>query len=369
MINHLKSFLLDNWASTLPAIAPPKKDLKLLLTKGSLGGYGGKVSFFLFTDNQPDPAAIIKTTRRPEYSQLLESEYGALMFIQKNISSHLSVRVPKAFFLGRIGSFDWLIEEAVTGRSADEVITNTVSLAGREKKAAAILNRAIDWLAKFAKESSLIDNRCLGAEALKEYFYDPIDKFFSLYEITGEEKRFLEDIKDNCANLEREGIPLVFGHGDFSPINIILSGEIFWIIDWAASKQKSLPLADFFFFLTWFNFYNYNSSAEGSVRLEACSQFFIKGSKYSFLSSNFLKEYCDILGLDKAVARVFFFLFLISQANEEYAILKNQADMGYILAVKPFDKGKLYKDGSILRSGIYVNLFRKFFKNKDNLIF
>ena len=368
MIDRLIFFLLENWDKILPHLRRPHK-LRFMVAKGSLGGYAGKVNFFLFADNDNDPAVIAKTVRDPQYDRLLTVEYDSLKYIHSNFSNPLNEKAPRALFLGQIANYKILIEEALTGKSVDAIVTG--SLFNRKRLSYHMLNIISDWLIEFKRRSVIKENYHINDSDQRESFYEPIESFLRLYNISEKEKEFLEDMENKIADIVKNKYPLVFEHGDLSPINIIFSkvGDKFWVIDWSCAKIRGLPFCDLFFLLTCFPFCSCPHEFEGIVRLNNFAQIFLRNGEYSDISSKLITDYCHKLNIDLSFVQTFFAMFIISRANNEYDILMKQANRGYIPVIRPFDQGKDYRDGGLLKSGVYINLFHKFVEASDQFIF
>lgn len=365
MIEQLKEYLLESRNSALPLKQP--KRLRFLLTKGSLGGYGGRVTFFIFSDGQAYPALIAKIVRDPRDAHLLKTEYDSLKYVRENLSEAMREKIPRVFSLDDIGSYRVLLEEAVRGKSLDAIITG--GILGQKNNALRGLNRIVDWLIGFQAELAAKENQQINGLNQNEYFAAPLDTFSSRYAFSGKEKNFLDLLRSELPRIFDTGFPLVFEHGDLSPINILFRRDKFWIIDWAAAKYKGLPLYDLFFLLTWFVFRNYRKEKEGGAVLENFNNIFLKDGEYAAAAVRLIKDYCGKLNISLASVKILFAMFLINSANREYAILSRQANRGYIIPVKPFDRGQSYCDGSLLKNGVYLNIFRRFVEQEHRYIF
>ena len=371
MINNLKEFLLDNWNKILPHIKRPRK-LRFIIVKGSLGGYGGRVSFLFFPDNESKPAFIAKIARDPKYDQLISTEYNVLKYIHNSISSSLNDKVPQAFYLGQLKNHKFLIEESIIGKSVDAIISSRIL--NRKRIGYLILNVISDWLYEFKKEIAAKEVQFMDESNQQQLLSWPIEKFLKIYELTKKEKKFMDDLKNSISDIVKKKYPLALEHGDFSPINIIFTelnfkDSNFKVIDWEESKAKSLPLCDLFFLLTWYDFRNYFNKPEGKIRLNNFGQIFLKNGQHSAIATELIKKYCFNLGIDVSAVKILFPMFLINRANHEYDILSKQANRGYIPIIKPFNQGKNYKNNSLLRNNIYINLFSKFVQQSSEFIF
>ena len=366
MIDQLRDFLLDNWNKILPHLKQPH-ELRFLIAKGSIGGYGGKVNLFLFVDNEPQPIVIAKTVRDAQSDQLLAIEYNSLRYIHSTLSKSLREKTPQVYFLGQVGIYKVLIEEAVTGKSIDAIVTS--NLFSRRQIACRMLKIIFVWLIESKKELNIRENYYINEANHKEYFSNPIEKFLRVYNISGKEKNFINNMENSISDIVKHKYPLVFEHGDLSPINIIYSKDKFWVIDWTCSKTKSLPFCDLFFLLIWFVFCNYPNEVEGIVRLNNFDQMFLKNGKYSSIASELIRDYCNKFNIDLLFLKTFFAMFIINRANKEYDILTRQADRGYIPLVKPFDQEMNYKNGSLSKNGLYINIFHRFVENSKKFIF
>ena len=357
MTERLSKFLLDNWNTISPHLPRPEK-LRFLLTKGSLGGYGGRVTFLVFSDNNRNPQIVVKVARDPKDIHLLKAEYDSLKYAGQALSVSSKSSLPQVFFLGALASYDILVEECILGKSADALITDC--FLNRRTKAVAILDKVCRWHIEFQKEIAVKRNVFCGVHNQQEYVIGPLESFIKLYGLSSNEKDFIGVLKNAILNMGKEKIPFVFEHGDFSPINIIFSSNKFAVIDWGSSKPQGLPFHDLFFLLVWLS---------GPHAIENLRSAFLSGGKISRISFSLISEYCRELNINTNFVKAFFVLFLANLANKEYSILSRQAERGYIVPLEPFGRGIKYADGTLFKNGIYINLFRYFFEHEKEFIF
>jgi len=366
MVEIIKEFLLEHWQELFPFRKHPGQ-WRFLLIKGNLGGYGGNSTFLIFSDQEAKPFIAVKTSRDPKYEKRLEQEYIALRYLRDNLPEDLSGHIPQAYYVGHTLCRNILIEEAVSGKSLDAIMKERAL--GKQRYIYSMIEMLSTWLIDLQKEICNRGNLLFGSEHQYEDLSKQIDSFSEGYLISEKEESFLDYLKQGVVSLKNSKVPLPFEHRDFSPINIILANDKFWVIDWVDFKREGLPLQDVFYFLLWLNFSNYSSEKEFQVRLKHFFQMFFRNGKHSRIATKIIKRYCDAFGIDLAYVKIFLALFLITRGIIEYELFLKQSERGFVYTVQPLGRGTFYKDGSLLKSGLYINLFRAFVENNNQFIF
>jgi aminoglycoside phosphotransferase (APT) family kinase protein len=83
----------------------------------------------------------------------------------------------------------------------------------------------------------------------------PLNYFESMFPLSDEEKRLLDQTRALIAPLRNAEVTTVFEHGDLSAPNILLAArDGLGVVDWELAEPQGLPALDLFFFLTFIAF-------------------------------------------------------------------------------------------------------------------
>lgn len=364
MYELLRDHLTEHWTTYFPG-DPKPVSVQLLLTKGSLGNAGGRVTFFVFADHKADPRAVVKISRDPAATRLIDAEHDALRYVHAHAPRAAAGRAPRAIHRGELGSYAFILQDAMNGSSASALITERLS--GGAGRAYDIITAAADWLASLQREIaekqpapflSAADLTGLIAGYQERYHPAPGSRPANL----------LVTMAGMIPGLTQHAYPLFSVHGDFSAINIILNRAELSVIDWEEARPAGLPLYDLFFLLTFFEFGPAASRAEGDTRIRTYHDVFTDGGRHAAYAASVIKRYGAACGIDTDHVCALYGFFLLSRALREYDVLAAQAARGFVPIVKPYGSTARYADGSLFRENVYAALLSAYAETRNRFI-
>jgi hypothetical protein len=196
-------------------------------------GHQGRFVHFAFLDGRSAPEMVIKSMCRPCFDEWTRAETRMLKFAAETLGrSAIGGTYPEVLFAGTIEESEVLIESFLDGKSG--------TMIKRGRGMDAVNNRAAVWLAEFQRVTRVVPGDRTRSREIAEAALADYAKSYSL---EAPEREHLEALRADLPNWIGD-VPLCAAHGDFSPVNVRLSGRTFRVIDWEFAAAEELPFLD-----------------------------------------------------------------------------------------------------------------------------
>jgi hypothetical protein len=217
---------LARWLFELDG-APPEGG-SCLLTLTGRDPRGALLYRFRDGASAPDAVAKISPHARDEIRGLREIAPQA---------ARAGVRVPELLGATELGAVPCALQSVVAGRGADRLVEDG-SLTAEELQA--LVGR---WLESWSRSTAHVCE--LGEAEVERFVFAPLAQIPAL--ATGH-AAYLDHLRALAAGAIGRRCPLVAAHGDLTAANIVVAGHAdIGVVDWEASADASLPLADFLY--------------------------------------------------------------------------------------------------------------------------
>jgi Phosphotransferase enzyme family len=212
-----------------------------------------KATLLLFgSDGRPH--LVAKLARRTEGERALAAEYDVLMNLWSGGRGAVTDELPRPLALERVAGRMVLLSTAVRG-TALTVRYYTPGHVRHPDLVAQDFAVAGTWLARF-QEQTRSGTVTLGADMFEEWIRPTLVRYRAEVGWSGWEADLAEHMSDLCALLSGVRVPVVGGHGDYAPGNILVdSGRVSGVVDWELGRRTSLPFSDLFKFATSYGAY------------------------------------------------------------------------------------------------------------------
>jgi hypothetical protein len=266
-----------------------------------------KVLFYLFSEDNDTPEAVVKLVRDARFNGRLENEYRALSRL-RSAPAELRKHVPEALFLGHPGNLAAVGESMVEGEPFKSRTDGSGTCPYAEE--------AVRWLTDLAQATAQPVAPDQAAEALQDLFR----RFQEIYPLEAAEVAFLQEQIARLASSPRP-FPVVMQHGDPGPWNLFVDhqGKVVFL-DWEGAEERGMPLWDLFYFLRSYVLLGRVRGLQS--RLETFSHTFLQASPLSSLVLDAVERYCERLDLDRALVEPLFFTCWMHRALKESARLQ-----------------------------------------------
>jgi Phosphotransferase enzyme family len=200
------------------------------------------------------PLIVAKLARRADGERALVAEYDALTNLWSVRSRTVSAELPRPLALERVAGRLVLLSTAVRGTPLT-VRYYTPGHVRHPDLVAQDFTLAGAWLARFQAET------CSGAITLgRDTFEESIGPTLRRYRAevgwSDWESDLAAHLADLCAKFSGVRVPVVGGHGDYAPGNILLDRErVSGVVDWELGRRAGLPFSDLFKFPTSYGSY------------------------------------------------------------------------------------------------------------------
>jgi len=279
-----------------------------LSTRGKFNA--NKVIFYLFRTTSPEPEAIVKMTRAPEFNYRLENEFRTLAALREN--EFVPDRTyPEALFL------DYHAGLAVMAQGAVQGVPFRTRTTARPD--CPLAQQAVNWLVELgcASANSSLVNAEQAADSLTVLF----QRFVEIYSPDEADVSF---ISNQLARLRalRSAFPLVFQHGDPGTWNILVTddNEVVFI-DWEAGEPHGMPLWDIFYFMR--TYASWVSRQQGNKNpLENFTRSFLEPSSFSRWLQLLVHDYCNKMGLAVELIEPLYYTCWMHRALKESTRLR-----------------------------------------------
>jgi Phosphotransferase enzyme family len=200
------------------------------------------------------PLLVAKLARRAEGERALKAEYDALTNLWSARPRAVCAQLPRPIALERVAGRMVLLSTAVRGTPLTvryytpghvrhpKLVTQDFALAGA-------------WLARFQAEtcSGAIT---LGRDAFEERIRPTLLRYRAEVGWSSWESDLAGHMSELCAQLSGVPVPVVGGHGDYAPGNILVDREqVSGVVDWELGRDAVLPFSDLFKFATSYGSY------------------------------------------------------------------------------------------------------------------
>ena len=361
ILEELNARLLGHWGRLLPDKQKPRV-IHYLGIPGSVEG--GTTTLVGFDQEQSSPLFAVKVHRFPAESRAVH-ERMVMNQIQA-CGGGPAGSIPRLILCEEIGGHWTLVQSIVKGRP----MTVTIRSNGVPDIQESIQNMdlASHWLLDLHHATSQRDSG-LQLPLMNEKF-NTIEAFQKTFDVSAEERQVLDAISLHLIEM-REG-KVFIRHGDFCRQNILVErkkGESrLSVIDWTDAKKDITPMHDLCFFATS---YFLQARSKGGVRdfVQAFESAFFEDNLYSAVIKRNLKNYCNTIGVDPAMAKIYFALFLVEQAMFEYHKLLKYAPYGgfprFTMCLASSADKKYHE---VMKEQLWIYFFRAFVRQQRRFI-
>ena len=194
----------------------------------------GRILYVLFDEKTLQPAVVVKIPRTRASSDVMRHEISAYTQITAHNQELAAHR--RAIYMD-VAGIPILCERFFRGQPLTEhPMSEPVCLA------------VLDWLAGFQKCGPHGTNAISTAETGDA----AINRLSAHASVDRGVIVFLRDWLDAITNTEDSRTQAVPVHGDFTPCNILLSGDEFFVTDWECAECEGAPWEDFWaFIMSW----------------------------------------------------------------------------------------------------------------------
>ncbi len=241
MLNYIEQLVMNNWLVWFANTSHPRNLRFLTITRGHI------LLLFIFADESPLPALLVKIPRNNLERTSLQREYAHLQKVHAMVSPTLKATILTPLFMEEIGSDLIRVEKVFPGYPVVSINTptgqNVSKLTQRQKEAAQ------EWL--FALHKQTVTTRIpFGRNDIFSATLTSLEAMRQYYTLSPEEEILINHLYDQATELSDQYLPLVCQHGDFWTGNILWQGcQISGVVDWEYSKFNALPFFDLFLFI------------------------------------------------------------------------------------------------------------------------
>lgn len=226
-----------------PAVPPGKtgETLPVLVANGF--DDRRRVVMLPFTSDRRYPSVALKLDRAIAHSPRTDRERKGLTTIRREIPEVLRESIPELVSICQFRSLEISMEGVVPGRPLS-ALTNSWNV--RQKRLVEDYQLAVDWLIRFGKGTREVDPTW-RIEDHSRYVESHLHEYLEVQRPGVEITRLLGQAKKRSLDLIGASVPLVWQHRDFTPENIVRSGDRIHVFDWEGA-EFGLPLLDLVYF-------------------------------------------------------------------------------------------------------------------------
>jgi hypothetical protein len=288
-----------------------ERDLSVLQVSNTKTA-NGKVVFLVFKGRDRFPSWAVKVTRDPSCFPIMKERFLYLSSAGEAIPQSLRAQASVPLSCGYIGDTFLIVERYLCGTPLWTLLGKPRFLRyGRNINRA--LRPALEWLLTLSRETrSDMDWSLLNSL---------IARFADVYKDDPELVRKIDRILGSAKNYD--SLPSVAVHGDFSPQNILLNGNVVNVLDWDSFIEKGCPLHDFFMFAITCGASQFRYPPVDEHRR------YIRGLEYALLEENIfsqflewhLGQYLEEMSIRRDLVAVFLTSFLAELSIRERSTL------------------------------------------------
>jgi SAM-dependent methyltransferase len=266
-----------------------------------------KVLVFLFGAEGDAPQSVVKITRDASLNPRLENEWRALTLLRDG-GIGADGTLPRPQFFGLHAGLAVLAESAINGERFRERTRATADCP--------YARAAVEWLLDLGTTTAA-GTRADAPGALSKL--EPLfERFSQIYRLGAAEEDFLR-VRVAALAPGRDGLPLVFQHGDPGPWNVLITPDgrpAF--LDWEAAEPLGMPLWDLFHFL---RSYGVVVSRAAGTRdpLRSFAEQYLDDSALSRLLVETTRRFCARSDLASGLVEPLFYVCWIHRAVKEAA--------------------------------------------------
>ena len=227
-MNTAVAFLTHNWKRlALDRFGTPSELSCVVYTP--LFQASAHVIFLILTESSNDPVLVAKVSRFPGMSAALDREAANLQAVQVVWPDRLD-SVPRLLAYDDFAGTRLLLETGVPGR-----ILKPALVRRRPEEYTELL---VDWIIDFHSATVQPDPDVQETIQLLSHPFAELERA-----LPSKYSALIDRTRELTGSLQRQGVPLVFEHGDLSAPNILLSeaGEL-GVVDWELARPRGLPV-------------------------------------------------------------------------------------------------------------------------------
>jgi hypothetical protein len=200
------------------------------------------------------PVLVAKLARRAEGERALAAEFDTLTSLWSARPREVTAELPRPLALERVAGRMVLLSTAVRG-TALTIRYYTPGHVRHPDLVAQDFGLAGAWLARF-QEQTRSGTMMLGPDGFEEWIRPTLLRYRDEVGWSSWESGLAGHMSDLCTLLSGTRVPVVGGHGDYAPCNILVDqGRVSGVIDWELGRSASLPFSDLFKFATSYGSY------------------------------------------------------------------------------------------------------------------
>jgi hypothetical protein len=200
------------------------------------------------------PLFVAKLARRTDGERALVTEYEALMKLWSAQPRTVTAELPRPLALEHVAGRLVLLSTAVRGTPL-MVRYYTPGHVRHPDLVAEDFAVAGTWLARFQEETRS-GTVTLGRDMFEQWIRPILLRYRTEVGWSDWESGLADHMSELCALLSGSPVPVVAGHGDFAPGNILVDhGRVSGVVDWELGKSACLPFSDLFKFAASYGSY------------------------------------------------------------------------------------------------------------------
>jgi aminoglycoside phosphotransferase (APT) family kinase protein len=205
----------------------------------------GRTLLFIFADEAPGPALLVKVLRDDADWASLQREHAHLQKVRSLVTADIRATIPEPLAVEQVGRDRVAVERVLPGHAIESRTSRDGRrecwLSRQQKKAAE------NWILSLHRQTTT--GRTPFCADILSAALAPLAVLREYYALTPQEDRLAARLHELTGRLAGQTLPLVCQHGDFWTGNILWRGSrLEGVIDWEFSRFNSLPFLDLFLF-------------------------------------------------------------------------------------------------------------------------
>jgi hypothetical protein len=214
-----------------PAVTPGRRARGRISAVHLSHRWEGRLILVLFLPRRPQPWLVIKSDRRPNHARRQTGELASLREVAAN--PELAGSVPEPVGQLYLPQGPALVQTGLPGSPLTSVLRRRLPKR-IESGAVDDLEHILAWYGRFARWDAPDGRVRVELDTLPE----------RIASVIGDDRApFLERLRSESAGVPAVDVPLIRGHGDLSPSNLLLHRGRVRAVDWEAdtTHQQRLP--------------------------------------------------------------------------------------------------------------------------------
>jgi aminoglycoside phosphotransferase len=239
-MNSVQTFLTGRWQSLgLDRFAAPSALAYVALTPRFRAS--AHVVVMVLHESSPDPVLVVKMSRLPGPSSVLDREARNLRIVQASRPGGFA-SIPRLLAYEAFAGTQMLVQTAVAGQVLDSRMVR--------RKKPELAERLLAWTIDLHRATARA--AASHADHIRHLLQAPLAECRGAFRGADPVVDLVERTLELTAPLARTAFPLAFAHGDLSAPNILASptGQL-GVVDWELGEPQGLPGQDLFFALTY----------------------------------------------------------------------------------------------------------------------